>query len=69
MILAKLIQIFNSDLPVMQKHLYTGYRQWESCKLVEKNLCPGEIAPQEDYQQNVWSHCFSFHSLDNFIHR
>ena len=53
MTLAELIQSFNSDLPVMRTHLYTAYRQWESCKLVEDNLCPGEIAPQEDYQQNV----------------
>ena len=53
MTLQTLVNSFNSDLAKLTTHLYTAYRQWSSCKLLFNSLRPGEVATQEDYQQNV----------------
>ena len=51
--LTDLVGSFNKDLEDLTLHLYTAYRQWEACKLLFNNLRPGEVASQEDYQENM----------------
>lgn len=62
MTLDTLVSSYNKDISALTLHLYTAYRQWDSCKLTASSLAPGEATTQEDYQMNCAVRCSNSHS-------
>ena len=52
MSLVELVSSFNADLIPLKHHLFIAYNQWSASKAMFANLKVGEVATQEDYQQN-----------------
>ena len=52
MSLVELVFSFNADLIPLKHHLFIAYNQWSASKAMFANLKVGEVATQEDYQQN-----------------
>ena len=46
------VSLLQKKAKELSKHVFTSYNQWESKRVLEKSLSPGEVLIVDDYQQN-----------------